>query len=70
MRGSRIFFRGGGSGPTARKQSGCFFSPPTKFYSLQRGSNGFITETTTFLRIRRGPPFSGRGGWGGGIPNC
>ena len=34
---------GGGRGPTAWKQSGqCFFGH--QFYSLQSGSNGFITE--------------------------
>ena len=47
------FFQGGGGpGPTARKQSGqrCFFFVFFRFflvlnlfYSLQRGSNGFIT---------------------------
>ena len=36
---------GGGRGPTARKQSGqCFFFVINLFYSLQSGSNGFITE--------------------------
>ena len=36
---------GGGRGPTARKQSGqCFFLVLNLFYSLQSGSNGFITE--------------------------
>ena len=36
---------GGGRGPTARKQSGqCIFLVINLFYSLQSGSNGFITE--------------------------
>ena len=36
---------GGGRGSTARKQSGqCFFLVINLFYSLQSGSNGFITE--------------------------
>ena len=36
---------GGGRGPTARKQPGqCFFLVINLFYSLQSGSNGFITE--------------------------
>ena len=56
MRGSRTFFQAGGGGGggggggrgrglTARKQSGqCFFLVINLFYSLQSGSNGFITE--------------------------
>ena len=48
---------GGGRGPMARKQSGqCFFLVINLFYSLQSGSNGFITEG------RRGPTSSR--GWG------
>ena len=36
---------GGDRGPTTRKQSGqCFFLVSNLFYSLQSGSNGFITE--------------------------
>ena len=48
---------GGGRCPTARKQSGqYFFLVINLFYSLQSGSNGFITEG------RRGPTSSrGRG---------
>ena len=59
---------GGGRGPTARKQS-VFFLVLNLFYSLQRGSNDFITEG--------GPAFSKRGvkllpggGGGGGGPNA
>ena len=52
MRGSRNFCQaggrggggGGGRGPTARKQSGQCFLVINLFYSLQSGSNGFITE--------------------------
>ena len=58
----------GGPGPMARKQPGqrfffCFFSPQL-IYSLQKGSNGFITEKTIlFQGSRGGPTFSGgRGG--------
>ena len=36
---------GGGPGPTARKQPGQrFYFSSQLFYSLQRGSNGLITE--------------------------
>ena len=67
MHGSRIFFQGGGGpGPTARKQSGqifFFFLVLNLFYSLQRASNEFITEKTTFEGSRGGPTFS-RGGGG------
>ena len=58
------FFRGGGGpGPMARKQSGqrfvFVFLVLNLFYSLQRGSNGFITEKTIpFYRSRGGPIFS------------
>ena len=59
--GSRNFCQaggggGGGRGPTARKQSGQIFLVINLFYSLQSGSNGFITEG------RRGPTSSM--GWG------
>ena len=49
MRGSRILFQGGGGpGLIARKLSGPFFCflVLNLFYSLQRASNGFITEKT------------------------
>ena len=65
------FFRGeGGRGPTARKQFGQrFFLVLNLFYSLQRGSNGFIT----FQRVQRGSNvFQGRSTFsrgGGGCPN-
>ena len=67
MRGSRIFFRGGGPGPTARKQSGQqFFFHFSKvlnlFYSLQRGSNGFITVKIILFQGSRGGPTFSRGG--------
>ena len=48
---------GGGSGPMVRKQSGCvfwvFFSVLNLFYSLQRWSNGFITEKTILFQAVR-----------------
>ena len=45
-----------------------FFLVLNLFYSLQRGSNGFITEKTILLQgSRGGPTFSG--GWVGGLGN-
>ena len=70
MRGSRNFVRGGGGGPgpTARKQPGrlfvCVFSVLNLFYSLHRGSNGFITEKTVLFQGSRGGPTFSRGGGG------
>ena len=67
MHGSRNFSGGGGPGPTVRKQSGqrffCIFLVLSVFYSLQRGSNGFIIEKTILYQGRGGPTFS-RGGGG------
>ena len=67
MRGSRNKFQevgGGGSGLAARKQSGRrFILVLNLFYSLQRGSNCFITEKTIlFQGSRGGPTLSGGGG--------
>ena len=46
------FISGGGPGPTARMQSGLFvfvfILVLNLFYSLQRASNGFITEKLYF----------------------
>ena len=42
------------------------------FYSLKRGSNGFIAEKTILILYkgsRGGPLFSGGGGGGGGVSN-
>ena len=58
MRGSRNFFRGGGGGGgegfQARRPENSldvmFFKSSNLFYSLQRGSNGFITETTILFK--------------------
>ena len=63
MRGSRIFFQGGGGpGPTARKQSGQRFSLFLNlFYSLQKGSGGYITENTLLFQGSRGGPTFSRG---------
>ena len=66
MCGSRNFFQEGGVGPTTRKQSGQRFLLPNLFYSLQRGSNGFITEKTILFQGSRGGPTFSRGGGGGG----
>ena len=56
MRGSRILFQGGGGGPgpTARKPSGQVFLVLNLFYSLQRASNGFITEKSIILKYPEG----------------
>ena len=69
MRGSRNFCQDGGGGGslTARKQPGqrffvCFLLVLNLFYSLQRGSNGFITEKTILFKGSRGSNFSGGGG--------
>ena len=48
---------GGGPGPTARKHF--FFL--NLFYSLQKGSNGYITEKTIFFQGARGGPTFSRG---------
>ena len=83
MRGSRNFCQGGGGGrsPTARKQSGqCFFLVINLFYSLQSGSNGFITEGRRGSNFFQGVGVSkethitcdfpgGGGGGGGGAPD-
>ena len=57
------FFQGGGGpGPTPRKQSGqVFFLVLKLFYSLQRGSNGFIKEKIILFLV---------GGGGGGGSKC
>ena len=71
-----IFVRGGGEGgggvqtqwPESSMNNVCFSSP---HLILQRGSNGYITEKTTFRRIQRGSNIPGgsnffQGGGGGG----
>ena len=44
---------------------------PSLFYSLQRGSNGFIAEKTRLILYQRsrGDPLNSKGGGGGG-PNA
>ena len=57
MRGSRNFCQ--------------FYLVLSLFYSLKRGSKGFITEKTILILnqvSRGGPLFSG--GWGGGRSKC
>ena len=70
--------RGGGRGPTARKQSGqWFFLVINLFYSLQSGSNGFITEGRRGSNFFQGVGVSKEthitcdfpGGGGGGGPD-
>ena len=68
MRRSRNFLSGWVGSLTARKQPGqlllfffCFLLVLNLFYSLQRGSNGFITEKTILFKGSRGSNFS-RGG--------
>ena len=70
MRGSRKFCQGvcvwgGGGSLTAWKQPGqrfffvfCFLLVLNLFYSLQRGSNGFITEKTILFKGSRESNFS------------
>ena len=56
MRGSRNFCQ--------------FYLALSLFYSLKRGSNGFIAEKTVLILYkgsRGGPLFSGGGGGGGGV---
>ena len=74
MRGSRIFCQGrgggGGGGVQARQPENSlddfvffffffFFKVLNLFYTLQRGSNGFITEKTKLFQW--GPTFFQRG---------
>ena len=63
MRGSRNCFQGG-PGLTSRKQSGQrFFLILNLFYSLQRASNGFITDKTILSKDPEGVQhFPGGGG--------
>ena len=60
------FYQGvGGPGLTSRKQSGQrFFIVFSLFYSLQRGSTGFIAGKTTILQGSRGGPTNSGGGGG------
>ena len=65
MRGSRNFFREGGGGvkPDGQKTvwMTLLFLILNLFYSLQRGSNGFITEKTILFQGSRGGPTFSRG---------
>ena len=66
MRGSGNFFRGGGGVQARRSEDSLsnVFLVLNLFFSLQSGSNGFITKKTTctlFKGSRGGPTFS-RGG--------
>ena len=69
MRGSRNFFQGGGGGVQARRSENIlnnvffflFFSKSSTYFSLQRGSNGFITEKTILFQGSRGGPTLSRG---------
>ena len=73
VRGSRNFCQGGGGGGGGggRKRPEnsldnvffCFLLVLNLFYSLQRGSKGFITEKTILFKGSRGSNFS-RGGGG------
>ena len=62
MRGSRNFCQGGGPGQTVRKQPGHFLVLNI-FNSLQRGSNGYITEKTIIFQgsnlFQGGPTLTG-----------
>ena len=65
MRGSS-FSGGGGPGPTARIQSGCFFSPPTYLQFTEGVQWFYYGENYTFPRILRGSNIFQGGGGGGG----
>ena len=55
------FFQGGGGG--ARRPENNLFLVLNLFYSLQRGSSGFIAKkTVTFPRIQRGSNIFQEGG--------
>ena len=58
VRNQEFLLGGGGGSRPDRQKTICFFLVFNLFYSLQRGSNGFITEG--------GPAFSKRGVGGGG----
>ena len=65
MRGSRISCQGnGGPGLLARKQPGQRFLVLNLFYSLQRGSNSFVTEKTILFQGSRGGLTFSMGGGG------
>ena len=78
MRGSRNFFQGGGGpAPTSRQRFFCLFLfvlVLNLFYSLQRASNGFITEKTILSKDPEGVyHFPGGANFfhgGGGGPNA
>ena len=86
MRGSRNFCQGGGGGskPDGQKTVWTmFFLVINLFYSLQSGSNGFITEGRRGSNFFQGvgvskethitcdfPGGGGGGGWGSGLPNA
>ena len=86
MRGSRNFCQGGGGGgskPDGQKTVWTmFFLVIILFYSLQSGSNGFITEGRRGSNFFQGVgvskethitcdfPGGGGGGWGSGPPNA
>ena len=68
MRGSRNFFQGGGGVVQARRPENSldnfffFFLVLNLFYSLQRASNGFITEKTILSKDPEGSNIFKRGG--------
>ena len=69
-RRSRIFCQGG-SRPDSQKTAWTTvffwgFLVLNLLYSLQRGSNGFISEKTILFQGSRGGPTFSRGGGGGG----
>ena len=59
-----IFSGGGGGGVQARRpenSQNAFFLVLNLFYSLQRGSNGFIIKKTILFQGSRGGPTFSRG---------
>ena len=69
MRRSRNFCQGGGvqAWRTENSLGNVFILVLNLFYSLQRGSNGFITEKTLLFQGSRGGPTFSEGG--GGVSN-
>ena len=72
MRRSRNFHQGGGGGGVRARRpenslDNVFILVFNLYYSLQRGSNGFITENIVLLQGSRGGPTFSRGEGG---PTC
>ena len=67
---SHIDMRGAGGNMSGSRNFCQFYLVLSLFYSLKRGSNGFIAEKTILMLYkgsRGGPLFSGAGGGGGDV---